>query len=202
MGQAPPPPAELERFIGPPLRDGFRELLGEPTQARVARAVELYRQRFATVGMFENRVYDGIPECLESLARTGRRLYVATSKPTVFAARILEHFGLARYFHGVLGCELDGRRSAKREVIADLLAGERIPVSAAVMVGDRRHDIEGARANLLVAVGVSWGFGGRGELETAAADAVVDTPGELAARLLGRELRSGRRAAAAGGRGR
>lgn len=179
LGEQVPEASALERFIGPPLRDGFAELLREPTPHRVTTAIHLYRERFVAAGMYENRVYDGIPECLEALRRAGLRLYVATSKPTVFAQRILQHFALRRHFEAVYGSELDGSRSGKAEILAYLLGREALAQNQTVMVGDRRHDVEGARVNGVACVAVAWGFASREELVAAAPDAIVKTPAEL-----------------------
>ena len=154
---------ELNRFIGPPLADSFRDFYGmDPGQCR--EAIRVMREYFSERGIFENRPYDGIRELLERLRREGLRLMVATSKPTVFACRILEHFGLAEY------CE----------VIRHVLERTGLePSDRIVMVGDRRHDVEGARAGGLGCIGVLYGYGDRDELERAGAERVVADLGEL-----------------------
>jgi phosphoglycolate phosphatase len=134
--------------------------------------------------MFENRVYDGIPACLDALRQAGHELFVVTTKPTVFAARILEHFALTEYFRAVHGSELDGTHAAKSDLIAHVLRAERLDAAAAVMIGDRRHDIEGALANGVRACGVAWGFGSRAELLAAGAEVLANDPGDLV-RLFG-----------------
>jgi len=184
LGEPVPEAGELERFIGPPLRDGFSELLGPCSDERIDAAIRSYRERFACVGLYENRLYGGIRRCLTELCRAGRVLYVATSKPTELATRILDHFSLSAHFRAVYGSELDGRRSAKGEVVAHLLERESVPAADAVMVGDRRHDVQGARENGLDVVAVTWGFGSRSELAAARPDAVAETPAGLAELLL------------------
>lgn len=181
VGAAVPHDEELVRWIGPPLHQSFRDYLGEDEV--VARAVEAYRARFAERGMFENRVYLGVPEALAELRGRGWTLFVATSKPAVFARKILEHFGLSAYFAGVYGSELSGERSDKAELIAHLLATEGVTSACATMIGDRAHDVLGARRNDVRALGVLWGYGSRTELQEAGADAVFASIAELRSAL-------------------
>jgi phosphoglycolate phosphatase len=183
LGLPAPDPAALRRCVGPPLADSFRTLLGARHEHRVSRAIELYRERFSSDGMFENQVYPGIPEVLAELRRRGHRLRVVTSKPTVFAERIVRHFELAGYFAGIHGAALDGTHGDKAELIAHVLERERITADAAVMVGDRSHDVVGSRKNSVPAVGVLWGYGSFEELRRAGATAIVSHPGELVAAL-------------------
>jgi len=171
----------LRRWIGPPLWESFPVLLQTDDAALVRRAVELYRERFTTAGMFENRVYPGIPEGLAALTGEGHRAWIVTVKPHLFARRILEHFGLAAFFDGVYGSELSGEGSDKADLIRRALTENRIDVQDAWMVGDRRHDIEGARANAVRAIGVLWGYGSADELREAGADALIGSIGELGA---------------------
>ncbi|HET9929641.1 MAG TPA: HAD hydrolase-like protein [Polyangiaceae bacterium] len=163
-------------------------VLGPSGEGLVARALSEYRARFATTGMFENAVYPNIPEALEDLQRQGLPLFVATSKPTPFAERIVEHFGLSRYFAGVYGSELSGERSDKGELIAHVLRAENLAPSRVSMVGDRAHDIVGARRNGVRALGVLWGYGDAAELVEAGADAIFATVRDLSLAL--RELHS------------
>jgi phosphoglycolate phosphatase len=173
----------LERFIGPPLQECFAELGLAPDG--VAAAITAYRAYYAEVGLFENAVYPGVADLLASLEGDGFGLAVATSKPATFAVRILDHFGLLDRFEVVAGPELDGRNRHKHEVIALALAGLGAEPASAVMVGDRLHDVAGARHHGLVAVGVTWGYGTREELVAAGADHLVDTPAELGGLLRG-----------------
>lgn len=182
LGESCPSDAQLERHIGPPLHLGFAALLG-PDSAKVARAVALYRERFSETGIFENKVYPGIPAALKSLKALGAELIVATSKPTVFAERIVAHFGLADDVMAVFGSELDGTRSDKAELIAHVLKHRSILPNDACMVGDREHDIRGAKANGVSAVGVLWGYGLRQELVEAGAAAICEKPEQLPAIL-------------------
>ena len=172
----PPTDRELEGFIGPPLRESFVRLFGSNKQAMVMEAVALYRERFAVKGMFENSVYPGIVEALAQLSDRGAWLSVATVKPTVFAQRIVEHFGLGRFFHGVYGSELDGTNSEKAHLLAHVLRAESLLAANTIMIGDRAHDVLGANANGVAALGVLWGFGSRKELLDAGAHGLCEEP--------------------------
>ncbi|MGN6474627.1 MAG: HAD hydrolase-like protein [Mycobacteriales bacterium] len=175
----PAPCAEaLRGFIGPPLQDTFATLL--PAD-EVATAVELYRVRFSESGWRENFVYDGIPEMLTETARRGHRMAVVTSKPTVFAKRILDHFELAAHFERVVGATLDGALRHKADLVQAALAIAHVTADEAVMVGDRAHDVFGAIANHARAVGVTWGYAEPGELEQAGAHAIASRPAEVTA---------------------
>jgi phosphoglycolate phosphatase len=181
--------ASLRRFIGPPLRTALAELMDTNDAARIEEAVTVYRQRFGTQGLYENAVYPGIPELLAGLQSAGHPLFIVTSKARVYADEIARHFGLMPYLSGVYGAELSGERSAKAELIGHLLHEQRIDCSAAVMIGDRRHDIDGAKAHGLPALGVLWGYGSRDELVSSGANAVVKSVEDLPAAL--RELEFG-----------
>ena len=133
---------ELTWCIGPPLRASFVRLLGAEDHAD--RAVSLYRERFSDIGLFENAVYDGISEVLTTLSQSGQRLFVATSKPHVFATRIVEHFGLRHHFEHVFGSEFDGTRVDKSDLLAYALMIAAVDPSKTVMIGDRSHDMVGA----------------------------------------------------------
>lgn len=178
LGHEVPPLDNLTWCIGPPLRSSFCELIGED-QADAALAI--YRERFSTIGLYENSVYPGIPECLARLVASGLRLALATSKPRVYAEKILTHFNLDHWFTAVYGSELDGTRSAKEDLIRWILDQEMVKPEEAVMVGDRRHDVVGAGACGLRAVGVLYGYGSREELESAGARVLCREPGEIPA---------------------
>lgn len=180
-----PCPSEeaLLSWIGPPLQRSFREHLGEENAHLVPAAMSAYRERFVRVGMFENAVYPGITEALFALRHCGWTLFVATAKPTVFAERILEHFGLRKHFTNVYGSELSGQHSDKGELIAHLLRSEGIAPDRATMIGDRAQDMLGARQNGVRALGVLWGYGSRTELEDAGAHQVFSEIPELVAAL-------------------
>lgn len=174
-----PEPEELTWCIGPPLRGSFARLLGRSDEVSVERAMAFYRERFSASGMFENTVYDGIDNALGGIRAGGARLFLATSKPLFFAEQILRHFALDGHFDGAYGSEMDGGLSDKAELVAHLLRRESIPSAAAIMVGDREHDVLGAKANGLRAIGVSYGYGTREELIAAGAAHVVDSPAAL-----------------------
>ncbi len=171
-----PSDSELSRYIGPPLHDTFSELLSSTDSARINTAVALYRERFAVTGMFENSVYPGITEALSDLQELGAVLYVATSKPQVYAFKIVEHFGLGEFFRAVYGSELDGTRSNKADLIAHILKTESLSPGSTCMVGDRLHDMVGAKANSVFPVGVLWGYGSRDELVSGGAAALCESP--------------------------
>ena len=174
------PAYRLERFIGPPLRDTFRQLCGPGCRDDdIERAVARYRERFATIGLFENAVYDGIPACLAQLRERADSIHLATSKPAIYARRIVDHFDLARYLDGIYGSELDGRYGDKSELLEHLLQCEGLDPSVTTMIGDRRYDVVGARANRLRAIGVLWGYGSREELQQAGADLLCQRPADL-----------------------
>lgn len=178
MGVPVPSQTALEVFIGPPLRRSFATLLGTSEPAAIERALELYRARYRTDGMYENRVYDGVTGMLE-LLHGSHRLFVATSKPRVFAEEILRHFVLARHFTAIHGSELDGTRDDKGELIRHLLAVESLAADESVMIGDRLHDIAGARANGCRSVGVTWGYGSEAELREAGAGVLCHSPADV-----------------------
>jgi phosphoglycolate phosphatase len=175
-------PDELTWCIGPPIIDNFARF--GVTGDRAIDALAAYRERYDRVGAYENVVFDGIPELLAGLAEDGRRLAVATSKAEHSARAILEHFGLAQHFEFIGGASADSVRSVKADVVAYVLGhlGNPDPTTA-VMVGDRHHDIDGARLNHLGSIAVTWGFAEPGELEAAHPDRIVSTVAELAAAL-------------------
>ena len=180
MGHSVPSRDDLLAYIGPPLRHSFATLIQTTEPTQVERAMTLYRQRYATIGLFENQVYEGIPALLASLRQKQYRLFLATAKPHLYARRILAHHGLDGYFAGVYGSELDGRHDDKGELLAYLLKEEGLAAAATVMVGDREHDIHAARQNGLHTIGVTYGYGSAQELTQAGADWLCHTPQELA----------------------
>jgi len=168
---------ELTWCIGPPLRASFVALLGGEEHAD--RAVALYRERFGDTGLFENELYAGIEEALTAVAASGRKLFVATSKPHVFADRIIDHFGLRKYFGRVFGSELDGTRVDKSELLRYALEETATDPASTVMIGDRKHDMIGAANNGMSAIGVLYGYGSRDELTKAGAAHLCKSPGEI-----------------------
>ena len=184
LGHRPDPSFDLTFVIGPVLTDVMGEVLAHYGDARVDEAVAAYRRHYGEVGLFDVAPYDGIAALLASLKAAGLRLFLATSKRTAFAVRILDHLGMSDRFDGIYGSEPDGSRDGKPELIAAILRRETIRADEAIMVGDRRYDIAGAHANDLRAVGVLWGYGARQELEEAGADLLVAAPADLQAALL------------------
>lgn len=179
LGRPIPRQEDLLDCIGPPLHSSFVDLLeGDHGQAR--RAVSFYRERFGDVGLYENEIYDGILEALDALRDDSARLYVATSKPTVYARRITAHFGIDARLDGVFGSELDGTRADKRDLLAHIVRALHLEPTETVMVGDRMHDMIGARGNCIRPVGVAWGYGAIAELLEAGAEHLLASPEELA----------------------
>lgn len=170
---------QLYCFIGPPLDDSFKMFYGFDNE-QAQQAVRYYRERFATRGWLENKVYDGIPDLLESLKEAGYSLMVATSKPTPFATRILEHFRLSAYFDFIAGSELNGERHDKIDVINYALDCCHITErTRTAMIGDRRHDADGARLAGIACIGVLYGYGDRAELENAGVHYMASSVNEL-----------------------
>ena len=194
LGQPIPAADDLRWCIGPPLKLGFARLLDTQDDEVTDEAVRLYRERYATVGKFENSLIPGIPEILAALSARGHFLSVATSKLKTFARDIVDHFDLGRYFDALHGAELDGRNAMKGDLVRHILATERIEPANAIMIGDREHDIQGAEANGVAAIGVLWGYGDRLELERAGARLIATHPSqlpELVERILEMRGRSG-----------
>ncbi len=171
--------SELYPFIGPPLGDSFQKYYGfSEEQAR--EAIGYYREYFRAGGIFENTVYDGIPELLQELKQRGATVALATSKPYEFAVQILQHFGLRPYFDFFGAATMDGSISKKADVIAHLLEQFDCADRASVLIiGDRAQDIAGAKANSLPSAGVLWGYGSREELQEAGAEHLVSAPADL-----------------------
>lgn len=179
-----PPRQELYKFIGPPLTWSYQTYFGFSEEKSIE-AVKFYREHYSVKGLFENEVYPGIPELLQKLRAVGKTLVVATSKPEKFAVQILEHFGLAEYFHHICGASFDGKIGTKHEVIEYALGRCGAPERERVlMIGDREHDILGAKASGLGSLGVLYGYGDRAEHEAAGADAIAETVTELEKLLL------------------
>ena len=179
MERPQPASADLTWIIGPPLRRSFAALLGGPADAEAA--LGLYRSCYGSEGLFQAIVYDGVREALAELQAMGVRLFLCTSKPLVYAERILRRFDLARYFEAAFGAELDGRLEDKGELIAHILADRRLAAADCVMLGDRRHDVVGAREHAIPTLGALWGYGGKDELSEAGAAALCAAPSDVAA---------------------
>ena len=170
---------ELYKFIGPPLHESLQRYY-DFSEEKAKEAVEVYREYYRKKGIFENQVYEGIEDLLKRLNAAERTLLVATSKPEVFARQILQHLGLADYFSGIFGANLDGSRTKKDEVISYALAAQNVTdFSRAVMVGDREYDIFGAKKVGIDGIGVLFGYGGYEELHSAGADAIAKDTEEV-----------------------
>ncbi len=179
MGREAPPLEALTFAIGPPLRASLATLLGTGDRGEVERALGHYRERFADVGLYENAPYAHVAATLERLRGSGRRLYVATSKPQVYAERIVRHFAIDAHFEAVHGCELDGTRENKVDLLDHLFRTHRLVPGEAAMIGDRGVDMGAARHHGAFAIGALWGYGSREELLAAGADRLAREPAEL-----------------------
>lgn len=177
-------PEDTNKFLGPPLYRSFAEFCGM-NEEQVNEAVRIFRERYSTVGLFENRVYEGVPEMLKRLRDGGKRIMVATSKPEVYAVRIFDRFGLSQFFEIVGGANINGTRNDKDEVIEYVLGKAGISDrSSVLMIGDRRQDVIGAHKTGLKCMGILWGFGSIEELTEAGADFIAETPEKAADMLL------------------
>ncbi|MCW3473342.1 HAD hydrolase-like protein [Limobrevibacterium gyesilva] len=179
LGHVPDPRMDLTRVIGPPLDEVIAHVLDHYGDTRTAEAITLYRGHYGETGLFDNALYPDIQAALAEFVAAGFTLYVATSKRTLFARRILEHFGISGCFRGIYGSEDGGALDHKPELLGHILRREPIRPPAAVMIGDRRQDIAGAHANGMRAIGVTWGYGDAGELEQAGADALAHAASDL-----------------------
>ena len=180
---------KLEPFIDPPLADSFMEFYGFDRE-QAMKLVDKYRERFIDVGMYENMVYPGIPYMLKELKEAGCKISIASSKPTELVEGILEHFDIRKYFDAVVGSNMDGTRVKKEEVVEEALCQLQCVKEKTAMVGDRKFDIEGAKAFGLTGVGVSFGYATEHELEEAGAEYIVDTVEELKNLLLGENVQN------------
>ena len=177
LGRNVPTGDDLVWCIGPPLLESFEKLLDDRELA--VTALSLYRERFTDTGLYENRVYAGIEDSLATMGASGHRLFIATSKPTIYARRIVEHFAMGRYFERLFGSELDGTHNDKTELLSHALEETGIDSREAVMIGDRSYDMIGARNNQMTAVGVLYGYGSKDELVAAGAQYISTTTEEL-----------------------
>lgn len=175
---------ELTPFIGPPLLNSFKEFY-QMSDEEAKQAIVYYRERFTVKGLYENQVYLGMKELLDNLQQQGKILIVATSKPTEFSVKILEHFNLFQYFTAIIGSNLDGTRTDKGDVIEYALTNKNLAErSKIVMVGDRKYDIIGAKKNGIDAIAVTYGYGSYDELAAAKPDYIVSSVKDLSTLLL------------------
>ena len=166
--------SSLYTFIGPPLSDSFMKYYGF-SEEKAMEAIMVYREYFRDKGIFENEVYEGVRELLEKIKASGRKTVLATSKPEEFAVRILEHFDLMQYFDVVAGASMDEKRNKKGDVIKYAMEKGSFTGDSAVMIGDREHDVFGAKENKLDSIGVLYGYGSEAELKKAGADYIAKT---------------------------
>lgn len=170
----------IDWIIGPPLKASLAKILNvEADHVLAEQALMGYRERFAVKGLYENHVFEGVAETLAELKRRGYRLFVATAKPTVYAKQILEHFDLAQYFTDIYGSELNGERTNKAELIQYILEQQKLQADQCLMVGDREHDIFGARQNGIDTIAVNYGYGSQEELALAQPKYQIDRFNQL-----------------------
>ena len=180
LGRMAPLADDLRWCIGPPLKSAFATLLETNDEAAMDEGVPLYRERYSMIGKFENSLIEGIPDMLSVFVARGYFMSVATSKLKTYAGDIIDHFDLRQYFQVLHGSELDGRNAPKGDLVAHILATERLDPANTVMIGDRSHDIVGASANGVASIGVLWGYGDLAELAAAGATRIANAPSELA----------------------
>lgn len=170
----------LEVFVGPPLLQQFMKFCGF-TEEEAEQAVKYYRERYSVTGIFENRPYPGIPELLKKLKEKGYTLAVASSKPDHMVRIVLDHFSLTGYFDVIMGSDINRPKMTKTEVVRLVLEklGYEEQREKAVMIGDRHHDIDGAKEAGISCIGVTYGYGTREELQEAGAMEIVDSVKEL-----------------------
>lgn len=178
MGIDEPDLTKLEHFIGPPLLQAFMATYGFD-EAKAWEAMGYYRERFAVTGLYENEVFEGVMPLLEELVGQGRQLFIATSKPQIYAREIARHFDFAKHFKVIYGSELDGTRTNKVELIRYLMAEQGLDPAHTLMIGDRKHDLIGARDNGMDAAAVGYGFGSFEELNSFAPKYHFETLAEL-----------------------
>ena len=179
LGRPSPPASELTQYIGPPLRWTMSRLLSTNDSGLIEQAVEYYRQRYRDVGLFENIVYEGIPPLLEALQSEGFPLYVVTSKPTIYAQCILEHFGLDRHFLQVFGPDFDGHFDDKTDLLAHVFSVLSTPPERTIMIGDRASDMLAGKSNGTRTIAVTYGFAAPGELAATAPDRTCSHPAQI-----------------------
>ncbi|MBT3991030.1 MAG: HAD-IA family hydrolase [Rhodospirillaceae bacterium] len=177
-----PPEDDLLWFIGPPLRESFQTLLN-CTEAEAEEAVRIYRERFGTIGLLENDVFEGVPEMLEAQSAADKRLFIASTKPHVYIHPILEHFDLKNWFERIYGSELDGTRAVKTDLLHYIFAELDLDPEITVMIGDRVHDMAAAKAVGVTSIWVDYGYGDEAERDAAKPDHICSSIAELAALL-------------------
>ncbi len=180
LGVTPPSSEELRWCIGPPLRDSFPKLLNTIDLNKIEQALALYRSRYFEIGLYNNKIYDGVESMLKKLKTAQYRLFVATSKMEVFMTEILDFLKLSDYFDAMYGATIDGARKSKTEILEYLLAEQKLELTQTVMVGDREYDIKAAQENNIRSIGVTYGYGTLKELKEANPNSICKTPLEIA----------------------
>ena len=186
LGRPCPSELELTQFIGPPLRVTFKKLLCPDEKRLIEEAVSFFRERFSKVGLFENKVYPEIAEMLAVLHENSYRLYVVTSKPKVYAERIVRHFSLDQWFSNVFGPDLDGHLDNKTELIESVLTNFMLVPEETVVIGDRKEDIVAGKLNRTRTIGVTYGYGSEEEILGSAPDYICHRPYEIQTAIMGR----------------
>lgn len=169
----------LKKYIGPPLLKSFGEILETNDQECIDSALNLYRERYGSIGMYEATIYKDIEFVLQKLCEHNHTLFVATAKPTIYAEKIIRHFALERYFQKVYGSELDGTRNDKSTLINFIIKKESLTPSDTYMIGDREYDMIGAVDNNISPIGVLWGYGRLEELTEGGASFCAHNPKEI-----------------------
>ena len=169
---------KLTSFVGPPLYKSFMSYL-DCSEEDAKEVVECYREYYAETGLYENALYEGIDVLLYNLREKGYKIILASSKPRIFVKRVLSFFRIMRYFDIVEGSELDGKNTDKAELIAHILEKWNLKAEECVMIGDRMHDIQGAKANGMDSIAVGYGYGTQDELSGAAPTHLFSTIEEL-----------------------
>ena len=174
MGESVPPESELLKFIGPPLRLGFAQVISDPTPERIEEAVRLYRERFTEEGILEAKLTPGVAEAFRVMRSKEKRLFVVTSKTQAFAERTLHYFELMQYLDGVYGSTPTGELDDKKDILALCLTQEKLDRNECIMIGDRLHDVLAAREHGIRTIGVRCGFAQPGELESHDCECIID----------------------------
>jgi phosphoglycolate phosphatase len=184
VGAQHPPPEELLWCIGPPIRQNLRKLLATDDTHLIERAVDAYLRRYEIKGVSETTMYPGVDAMLQRIRDSGASVYLATTKFVEHADAVLKAFSLRQYFDGVFGARRDGSLGDKRDLLRHIIEEIGIDPARSVMIGDREHDIIGAKANGISTIGVTYGYGSREELMNAGADALCDSPDDILAMIL------------------
>lgn len=179
LGHDPEAAGDLTWAVGPPIRVSIARLIAPFGDDRVDQAVAIYREQYSATGLYDCSVYPGVVDMLDGLRDRGMAMCIATSKRRDFAERVMDFLGLRSYVRGVYGAEPGGGLDRKQDLLAHILTVEHFVAAECVMLGDRLHDIEAAKANAISSIGALWGYGGRAELEAAGADAIAATPAEV-----------------------